>query len=80
MTVLNFAEKNRISKLISGFGTTIRTVSLNKCSFDTNWVQVVIRCYYCYQDFLIPVDMVKKNTWYSGMELNKEYTLEELGI
>lgn len=77
MAVLNYAEKNRINKLISGFKDEIVTISIHECSMLTNSVNVICNCRYGY---FKPIDLVGKNTWYSGMELNKKYTLEELGL
>ena len=75
--ILDEEERKYLSGIIRPFKYKVR--SIEKCEEATgeiNWIEIKLPA--PYDDISLPY--FEKNTMYKGMESNKEYTLEELGL
>jgi len=72
--ILNDAEKKYLSAVIKPFRDRVRSITKNpKLNGKGEYIVINIGFQMIFPDF-------KSNTMYKGMELGKEYTLEELGL
>lgn len=77
--ILNEKEKEYLSNVIKPFYNTVKYI----CKYDNGSNYQYIYIYYYELDGIgrfIEFPSFKKGTMYKGMELNKGYTLEDLGI
>ena len=78
--ILDEKEKEYLSSVIKPFRN--RIISIRKCRYNQDeYIGMYVK-YYVETDEseLITLPVFKKETIYKGMELNKDYTLEELGL
>ena len=78
--ILDDIEKEYLSAVIKPFRDKVFTVS-KQIYGDAHYIQIRMSTLYrntVYEFFNLP--SFKPETMYKGMELNKEYTLEELGL
>lgn len=72
--ILDDAEKEYLSAVIKPFRNKIVSISKEKCCNEGYFINVELE-----NDVLIFPDF-KNETMYEGMELEKQYTLKELGL
>lgn len=72
--ILTQKEKEYLSAVIKPFNDKILYISKHGC-LDTEWLKV-----YMEKDDSMVFPKFKENTMYTNMEIDKEYTLEELGL
>ena len=73
--ILDEAERKYLSDVIRPFRDDVEFICKNCSYVDNEYINIG---YYKNDNTLLPC--FKKGTMYKGMELNKEYTLEELGL
>ena len=71
--ILDEVERKYLSGVIRPFRDRVRAI-LKYGLENTEWIIIKTR------DYNIPFPYFKKGTMYKKMVLNKEYTLEELGL
>ena len=71
--ILDKAEKEYLGAVIKPFRTRAESI-VKEEGFDDEHIAIKL------EDDCITLPYFKKNTMYKGMKLNKEYTLEELGL
>lgn len=78
--ILDDVEKEYLSAVIKPFRD--RTISIRKYRYNQDeYIGLYVKYYAETDDCeMITLPLFKKGTMYKGMELKKEYTLEELGI
>ena len=76
--ILDPAEKKYLSAVIKPFRNKVYAIAKYDDGDDNYYIQIMIKqnVYFEYIDF----PYFKKGTMYKGMELKKEYTLEQLGL
>ena len=76
--ILDDKEKEYLSAVIKPFRNKVYTIAKYDDGDDNFYIQIAIKqnVYFEYID----LPYFKKGTMYKGMELKKEYTLEELGL
>ena len=76
--ILDDVEKEYLSAVIKPFRNKVYAIAKYDDGVDNYYIQIMIKqnVYFEYID----LPYFKKGTMYKGMELKKEYTLEELGI
>ena len=73
--ILDEAEKRYLRGVIRPFRDKIKYIIKVKSSYDNNfYIRIVIN------NDVSTLPYFKKNTMYKGMKIDKEYTLEELGL
>lgn len=79
---LDNIEKRYIKDFIRPFRDDIKFIKKTPIYTYTQREQIQIGYKYAYNDSVVTISLppFPKNSMYKGMELNKEYTLEELGI
>lgn len=75
--ILDEAEKRYLSNVIRPFRDKVKNIIKTKSNALKDKEYIIIRII---NGNNIPLPYFDKNTMYKGMRLNKEYTLEELGI
>ena len=77
-SILDPAEKKYLSAVIKPFRNKVYTIAKYDDGDDNYYIQIAIKqnVYFEYID----LPYFKKGTMYKGMELEKEYTLEQLGL
>lgn len=71
--ILDNAEKRYLKSVIRPFRDKVKCIL--KCSNSGEWIAIKI-----INDTTINFPYFEKGTMYQGMELNRKYTLEELGL
>ena len=76
--ILDPAEKKYLSAVIKPFRNKVYAIAKYDDGDDNYYIQIMMKqnVYFEYIDF----PYFKKGTMYKGMELKKEYTLEQLGL
>lgn len=74
--ILDEAEKEYLSSVIKPFRDKVKYMLKN--SSNEEFISIVLEDKECREYFNFPY--FKKGTMYKGMEINKRYTLEELGL
>lgn len=74
--VLDKVEKEYLSAVIKPFRDRVRDIE--KLKFATGDLEQICIAIYCERDIFLPA--FDEGIMYKGMELNKEYTLKELGL
>ena len=76
--ILDDAEKKYLSAVIKPFRNKVYAIAKYDDGADNYYIQIAIKqnVYFEYID----LPYFKKGTMYKGMELKKEYTLEQLGL
>ena len=72
--ILNDEEKEYLSAVIRPWRDKVKSIAKYRYSEEVEYICIEIRCKY------IGFPPFKADTMYKGMELNREYTLEELNI
>lgn len=75
--ILDAEEKEYLSNIIKPFRDRVTKIEKFENSRDRQKEYITI---YIKNDFSINLPNFKKNTIYKNMEINKAYTLEELGL
>ena len=77
-SILDDAEKKYLSAVIKPFRNKVYAIAKYDVGDDEYYIQIVIKqnVYFEYID----LPNFKKGTMYKGMELKKEYTVEQLGL
>ena len=77
-SVLDTAEKRYLTNIIKPFRIKVYSIAKYDDGDDNYYIQIAIKqnVYFEYIDYHIS----KKGTMYKGMEINRRYTLEELGL
>ena len=77
-SILDDAEKKYLSAVIKPFRNKVYAIAKYDDGDDNYYIQIMIKqnVYFEYIDF----PYFKKGTMYKGMELKKEYTLDQLGL
>ena len=77
-SVLDAAEKKYLSAVIKPFRNKVYAIAKYDDGVDNYYIQIAIKqnVYFEYID----LPYFKKGTMYKGMELKKEYTVEQLGL
>lgn len=75
--ILDDKEKEYLKKIIKPFRDRIKYITLEKSYDDSNDVYIIV---YLENDDSMDLPNFKKGTMYKNMEVNKEYSLEELGL
>ena len=77
-SILDPAEKKYLSAVIKPFRNKVYAIAKYDDGVDNYYIQIMIKqnVYFEYIDF----PYFKKETMYKGMELKKEYTLDQLGL
>ena len=76
--ILDDAEKKYLSSVIKPYRNKVYAIAKYDDGDDYYYIQIMIKqnVYFEYIDF----PYFKKGTMYKGMELKKEYTVEQLGL
>lgn len=78
--ILDSGEKEYLSNVIKPFKHKVKEIRKNEiCNSEDNQKEEYI-IIYIKNDYPINLPNFKNNTMYKNMEINKEYTLEELGL
>lgn len=78
--ILDSEEKEYLSNVIKPFKHKVKGIRKNEiCNSEDNQKEEYI-IIYTKNDYPINLPNFKKNTMYKNMEINKAYTLEELGL
>lgn len=72
--ILNEKEKEHLSNVIKPFRDRVK--SIRKCSVTDAWEWIQIQM----EENGVILPCFEKGTMYKGMEVNKEYNLEDLGL
>lgn len=72
--ILDEAEKEYLSNVIKPFRNKVVSISKNKCIDEDAYIVIELK----EDDICLPY--FNSKSMYRGMEINKEYTLEELGL
>ena len=77
-SILEPAEKKYLSAVIKPFRSKVYAIAKYDDGVDNYYIQIAIKqnVYFEYID----LPYFKKGTMYKGMELKKEYTVEQLGL
>ena len=77
-SILDDAEKKYLSAVIKPFRNKVYAIAKYDDGDDNYYIQIMVKqnIYFEYIDF----PYFKKGTMYKGMELKKEYTVEQLGL
>lgn len=74
--ILNEVEKKYLSAVIKPFRKKVKHIAIwDTCNGSKQFVHIKL-----YDEDCINLPNFKPNAMYKGMELHKEYTLEELGL
>ena len=77
--VLDDAERKYLSEVIRPFKNYVTEITKvkNECETDKQFIRIMVNKYKI--EYII-LPYFEENTMYKGMEVNKEYSLEELGL
>ena len=77
-SVLDTTEKRYLTNIIKPFRIKVYSIAKYDDGDDNYYIQIAIKqnVYFEYIDYHIS----KKSTMYKGMELKKEYTVDQLGL
>lgn len=80
--ILDEQEKEYLSKIIEPFKNRVKRIEKVKISYDNlEFINIVLYSSVTYgNEESISLPYFKKGTMYKGMELNKQYSLKELGL
>lgn len=73
--ILNKEEKEYLENFLRPFNDKVKSISIYDCGGDIYCLIIDI-----FNQSEIDLPVFKKDKYYKGMELEKEYTLEELGL
>lgn len=78
--ILDDKEKEYLSGLVKPFKSKVKHIAKEKlyCNNNKSKEYIAISCFDSIDSFEMP--LFKPETMYKGMELDKEYSLEELGL
>lgn len=77
--ILDKKEKEYLSNVIKPFRDKVISIAkFYEESIDNNFIEIEVNQSYCNEYIDLPY--FKKGTMYKGMQTNKKYTLEELGL
>lgn len=83
--ILDDVEKEYLSNIIKPFRNKV--IGITKYDYSTNgeYIHIKLKRTISPVDYFIPLESIdlpifKRGIMYKGMEINKEYTLEELGL
>ena len=77
--ILDGKEKEYLSAVIRPFKSRIKYICKRKM-YDREYINIVTYGISSRANDSMPFPLFKKGTMYKGMELDKEYTLKELGL
>lgn len=78
--ILDEKEKEYLSAVIKPFRDKVISIAnYYEESIDNNFIEIEVKNY-CNENQYVSLPFFKKGTMYKGMEENKKYTLEELGL
>ena len=77
--ILDGKEKEYLSAVIRPFKSRIKYICNTKM-YDREYINIVTYGISSRANDSMPFPLFKKGTMYKGMELDKEYTLKELGL
>ena len=77
-SILDDAEKKYLSAVIKPFRNKVYAIAKYDNGDDNYYIQIMIKQYVYFEYIDLPY--FKKGTMYKGMELKKEYTLDQLGL
>ena len=77
-SILDDAEKKYLSAVIKPFRNKVYAIAKYDDGDDNYYIQIMIKQYVYFEYIDLPY--FKKGTMYKGMELKKEYTLDQLGL
>ena len=77
-SVLDAAEKKYLSAVIKPFRNKVYAIAKYDNGVDNYYIQIAIKKNVYFENIDLPY--FKKGTMYKGMELKKEYTVEQLGL
>lgn len=80
--ILDEQEKDYLGKVIEPFKNRVIHIEKNKIFYgNSEFINIVLYSSVTYDnEENIPLPCFKKGTMYKGMELNKQYSLKELGL
>ena len=79
--ILDEKEKEYLSAVIKPFRDKVISIAnYYEESIDNNFIEIEVKQNYCNENQYVSLPYFKKGTMYKGMEENKKYTLEELGL
>lgn len=82
--ILNKKEKKYLSNVIKPFKSSVTSIAkkyVNHCGSKGQYIEIKVKnIRYTFSKDLFYLPEFKQNTMYKNMEINKEYTLEELGL
>lgn len=78
--VLDDVEKEYLSAVIKPFRKIIVTVSKHRLNNDLEYISIRVKSLKEYEEENMRFPAFKIGTMYKGMEVNKEYSLEELDL
>lgn len=82
--ILNKKEKRYLSNVIKPFKSSVTSIAkryVNHCGSKGQYIEIKVKnIRYTFAKDLFYLPEFKQNTMYKNMEINKEYTLEELGL
>lgn len=78
--ILDSGEKEYLSNVIKPFKHKVKGIRKGKICDNEDEQEKEYITIYIKNDFSINLPNFKKNTMYKNMEINKAYTLEELGL
>lgn len=78
--ILDSGEKEYLSNVIKPFKYKVKGIRKGKICDNEDEQEKEYITIYIKNDFSINLPNFKKNTMYKNMEINKAYTLEELGL
>ena len=77
-SILEPAEKKYLSAVIKPFRSKVYAIAKYDDGVDNYYIQIAVKQSGFFEYVNLPY--FKKGTMYKGMELDKEYSLEELGL
>ena len=78
--ILDDVEKEYLSAVIRPFRKIILTVSKHRLNNDLEYIAIRVKSFKEDEEENMCFPAFKIGTMYKGMEVNKEYSLEELGL
>lgn len=73
--ILDEKEKRYLERVLRPFKDKVRYISKESTTIGTHFINVSI-----YNDFDMSFPNFEEDTMYKGMEIDRKYTLEELGL
>lgn len=78
--ILDDVEREYLSAVINPFRKIIVTVSKHRLNNDLEYISIRVKSLKEYEEENMSFPAFKIGTMYKGMEVNKEYSLEELDL